>query len=148
MTSTTARTRYQKKRDAHPTQKKKTQKRVKRPRKQEITDPRAKKVILRIKMGSMANTRHTRKGQKVAVKAVRKGGQKAEGKDTSTKRMRKGHCPKVRTLKRTLRKINILNPIMGKKNLNMMNPEKSIKMMLKEEMVKEQDLNLVARTKP
>lgn len=99
-------------------------------------------------MESMANTRHTRKRQKVAVKVVRKGGQKAEGKDTSTKLMRKGRCPKARTLERTLRKINILIPIMEKKKQNMMNPEKSIKMMLKEEMVKEQDPNPVARTKP
>lgn len=99
-----ARKRCQKERDDHPTPKKKKLWRVKRPRKQVITDQGVKKKLW-IKMGSMTNTRHTRKEQKVAVKVMRKRGQKAERKDTNTKLMRKGRDPKAKT-ERTLKKKN------------------------------------------
>lgn len=147
MKSMTTRKKCQKERDDLPTQRKKMKWRVKRTRRQEVIDPRAKKKTLWIKMGNMENTKRPRKEQKVAVKAVRKRGHKAEKKDTNTKLLRKGHSPEAKT-ERTLRKINTLNLNMEKKKQNMMNLEKNIKMMLKEETAKELDPSPVARTKP
>lgn len=144
--SMTARTRRQEEKDDHQTPKKKKLQRVKRPRKQGITDRRVKKK-LRIKTRSTENTRHTGKRQKVAVKVESKRGQKAGKKDTNIKQMRKGDGLEAKT-ERTPKRKNALNLITGKKKLSITNRDKNIKMKLREETVKELDPNPVAKTKP
>lgn len=93
----------------HPIQNVKMQQRVKRKRKQGITDPRAKKIIPLIKMARVTSIRLTRRG-KVGVKAMRRNGQRAERKDTNpTNLMRKENDLEAKS---SQKKINIQNLIM------------------------------------
>lgn len=135
----TTRKRGQKKRDDPPTQNVNTQQRVKRRSEPGIIDLKAKNRRPRIKMRSLANTRSTRSGRKVAAKAGRRASaQKAERKDTRTELTRKELGPEVKKRK---------NPLIKQKTkLNTTNLVKSIKMIQKEEMVKELGQSHEART--